>query len=526
LAQPANSRDPGRPPASAGRRLGVALIAPDLALAVAAVTLFYCLFLFEGYRTFFRDADTGWHIRNGERLVSGGGLPRSDPYSFSKPDEPWFAWEWASDAVMGWTHARAGLRGVTLLFALVISLSVWLWVRLHWALGGHFLLACALLPPMLTTTSLHWLARPHIFSWIFLLSAVWVCEKAPVRFRPAHAAAIAVASACWANMHGSFFLAPLIALLYALGLWIRPLLWDSDFFLDRQRSGWLVRAAAISAAATLINPYGWRLHLHLFSYLTNSDLLARIAEFQSFNFHAEGAFQVWLTLALCWLGVVLALAARHPGRALVSLFFIAVAMRSARGLPVAALLLLPLLNASLTSVLHQWTGLRQTARARLDTFLAYGARLRALDARFHGAFLVPQLILVAALALALPVFAASTGFSAEEFPVAAAPHIALLPPQARIFSSDKFGGYLIYRFNGARKVFFDGRSDFYGPLFMKRYLRLAEARPGWQDIWNDYNFSHALTPRDAAITATLDAAGWRRLHADSTSVLFEAPVKE
>ena len=27
--------------------------------------------------------------------------------------------------------------------------------------------------------------------------------------------------------------------------------------------------------------------------------------------------------------------------------------------------------------------------------------------------------------------------------------------------TDKFGGYLIYRFEGRRKVFFDGRSDFY-----------------------------------------------------------------
>jgi len=524
--QPANSRNPARPPEGAGRRLGIALLAPDVALVVAAVTLFYCLFVFEGYRNLFRDADTGWHIRNGERLVAGAGLYRTDPYSFSKPGHPWFAWEWGADAVMGWTHARAGLRGLTLLFALVIAFSVWLWMRLHWAAGGHFLVACALVPPMLTTTSLHWLARPHVFSWLFLLGAVWVCEKAPVRFRGLHAAAIAVASALWANIHGSFFLAPLIALLYAAGFWLRPMLWDNDYFLHRQRAGWLLRAAAVAAAATFINPYGWNLHRHLFAYLTDSELLDRVAEFQSFNFHSSGAFQVWLSLALCWLGVALALVARTPGRALVSLFFTALAMRSARGLPIAALLLLPLLNASLTSALRDWTGLRQSAREKLDGFLAYGARLRDLDARFHGALLVPQIILIAVLALALPIFAADTGFAPEEFPVAAAPSVALLPGDARIYSNDKFGGYLIYRFDGARKVFFDGRSDYYGPDFMKRYIRLAEARPGWQDIWRDYQFTHALTPRDAAITSALDAAGWRRLHADPTAVLFEAPPKE
>ena len=34
---------------------------PDLGLVVAFVTLFYCLFLFDGCQKLFRDSDTGWH---------------------------------------------------------------------------------------------------------------------------------------------------------------------------------------------------------------------------------------------------------------------------------------------------------------------------------------------------------------------------------------------------------------------------------------------------------------------------------
>ena len=55
------------------------------------------------------------------------------------------------------------------------------------------------------------------------------------------------------------------------------------------------------------------------------------------------------------------------------------------------------------------------------------------------------------------------GFPRDQFPVEAARH---LPPQARLLAPDKFGGYLIYASNGQRKVFFDGRSDFYGVEFM------------------------------------------------------------
>ena len=39
---------------------------PDVAFAAACVTLFYCLFLFQGYQQLFRDSDAGWHIRSGE----------------------------------------------------------------------------------------------------------------------------------------------------------------------------------------------------------------------------------------------------------------------------------------------------------------------------------------------------------------------------------------------------------------------------------------------------------------------------
>src|SRR5215467_12448324 len=81
---------------------------PDLALVAASVTLFYCLFLSQGYQSLFRDSDTGWHIRNGESILTTHSLPHTDPYSFSKPEERWFAWEWAADVAAGAVHRTAG----------------------------------------------------------------------------------------------------------------------------------------------------------------------------------------------------------------------------------------------------------------------------------------------------------------------------------------------------------------------------------------------------------------------------------
>ena len=97
-----------------------------------------------------------------------------------------------------------------------------------------------------------------------------------------------------------------------------------------------------------------------------------------------------------------------------------------------------------------------------------------------------------------------------------------LPPKARILASDSFGGYLIYRFDGARHVFIDGRSDFYGADFLKRYLDLMSARPGWRDVVDSFHFTHALLPSDSPLLAALEQAGWRILYKDDVATLLEA----
>src|SRR5260370_40889982 len=82
---------------------------PDLAFATACVTLFYCLFLFQGYQKLFRDSDAGWHIRTGEAILATGNLPRTDPYSFTRGGQPWFASEWLPAPPPRRLHRTLGL---------------------------------------------------------------------------------------------------------------------------------------------------------------------------------------------------------------------------------------------------------------------------------------------------------------------------------------------------------------------------------------------------------------------------------
>jgi hypothetical protein len=496
---------------------------PDVAFAASSIALFYCLFLFNGYQKLFRDSDAGWHIRTGEHILATGALPRVDPYSFTRAGEPWYAWEWGADVVTGIAHRSWGLAGVAMLYALAIALGVWLWFQLHWTLRGNFLLACALAIPLLSTCNLHWLARPHIFSWLFLLAAVIFCEKAPERFNRRVFWTIVLFTACWTNIHASFFFAPLVALIYAASHFLRPLIWDLDRAAEWRRARWFGGAAIVSAVSTLANPYGWGVHRHVLEYVTDGELLRRIGEFQSFDFHAPGAGQILLAIGVAMLGGVLALGQKKLAHFLLAALLVGSALRSARGLPLVALVGLPLANGAITEALACCRGLRPVLRRSIDQFLRYSERLRGLDLRMNGIALAPVMIIAAFALLHTPAIAARTGFPPDQFPVRAAAQLEKLPGGMRLLAPDKFGGYLIYRFDGRVKVFFDGRSDLYGADFLKRYGRLVQVRPGWIEQLDAWDFTHALLPNDYSLVPALEQIGWRVIYKDRTATLLERP---
>jgi hypothetical protein len=360
-----------------------------------------------------------------------------------------------------------------------------------------------------------------VFSWIFLLVFIWQMEKmAGGRWAMAFAF---FGTALWANMHASFIFGPLIALVYGVSHLLRPWIWKCEGATERSMARWYFFSALAAAFGSLCTPYGWNLHAHVARYLANGDLLSRVGEFQSFNFQVPGAAQIIIAMGLAAVGGILALTQAKLQHFLLAAILIAMALRSARALPLVALLVLPLANGSITAALRNARGLAPRFSSRLKAFLDYSARLRLLDSGLHGFALIPPAALLLFLWMEIPAVAAGTGFPPGQFPVGASAALEKLPENIRLLAPDKFGGYLIYRFAGKRKVFFDGRSDFYGSEFMKQYARLMQLRPGWSGQIRRIGFTHALLPSDYALGEGLERLGWKRLYRDNTATLLAAP---
>lgn len=476
---------------------------PDIALVLSAITMLYCLTSFNGMQMLFRDSDTGWHIRNGETILATHTVPHTEPYSFSRPGGAWFAWEWLADCAMAMAHQWDGMRGVFLLYLLTLGLVAWLWFQLVWTVNTWFLLGAAATWAMLTTCNIHWLARPHLFSWVLLLLAVLVAERAPARLNLWWLLGVFLGGVVWANVHGSFFLGAIIFFLYAAQRWIER----SPVHFPLAVFGFTL------LAASFVNPYGWHVHEHIFHYLRDKELLSHIGEFQTFNFHVEGAEALVICMLIVAAGISLNLLQGEYARGILCLILFAGALRSARGLPMLALLALPLALSAVCRALESLPALKSVH--------TYNLNLRKMEAGFRGYAWMPILLLLFVVSARSALFAIPAGFPEQNFPVKLAAQIEALPAEARIFSSDKFGGYMIYRFAGRRKVFFDGRSDYYGAAFLKDYLLLPDAKPGWREQWKRWGFTHALVPKESTLVEMLPLLGWRQIGKDSTAILFE-----
>src|SRR5882762_1571730 len=417
------------------------------------------------------DADIGWHIRTGELILATHTLPRTDPFSSTMQGQPWFAWEWLYDILLGILHRACGLNGVVWLCALFVAAIFALLLSQLLKRGTGLLLAIVLMLLAVATSTIHLYARPHIASWLFSLLWFVALERWDRRDGREHGSLprwipwfFPASMLLWVNLHGGWLFGIALLGIYTLAAFVESIRAQSNDALAAIRAGHRARAMAVawlaSAMATLVNPFGWRLHAHIYRYLSDRYLMNRIDEFKSPDFHgwAERCFAVILMLVLItFAGHRKKLRLSHL---LVMLLAVYAGFYSSRNLPVSSMLLVliagPILWENFISLADKpsaWQWVRRCI-VRISSF---SDRMGAQEMELRG-HLWP--VVSAAFALAICLQGGWLGsrqlihaqFDPQRVPVAAVTYLqkefeGKRPSTEPVFSTDAWGGYLIYRMN-------------------------------------------------------------------------------
>ncbi len=498
------------PSAKAVRRLPLWL---HRLLVPSFVDLFFVMLLLAafarpgGIEALLADGDTGWHIRTGELVLATGSVPVADPFSFSRAGDAWYAWEWLSDTLFALVFGRLGLAGVAALSAVVLALAAA--ALFAWLLRREcgLWIALALTLTAVSASSIHYLARPHVFSILFYTLTLWLLDEDAGR-AGGRLWLLPPLCALWANLHAGFVVLPATLLVAAAVSLARR---SAGAAL---RYGWVLLACA---AASLLNPYGWRLHAHVIAYLNSSWILDHVQEFQSPNIRSEGML---LFAVLLLAAAALASRAMARGRWLEGLLVLVwsfAALRSARHIPLFAVAAAPVVAGECAL----WYVRRASLAAPRSLWRAAGDLGRELGSRRHASvwMAVAAVAMIAGRGLA-----PAAGFSGSRFPVAAVDNNRerLLAATPRILSSDQWADYLIFRLFPRQRVFFDGRSDFYGPRLGAEYRVLQSGTGNWRELLDKYRFDLALLPRSWPLSTVLARdADWRLLYQDPEAVLVE-----
>ncbi len=298
------------------------------------------------------DAGIGWHIRTGQQILATHAIPHTDSFSSTMSGKPWFAWEWLYDVLVGRLEATLGLNGVVWFTAVVVA-AVFAWTfRLLMSRGTNVLVAMALVLLAVSASTIHFLARPHVLSWLFALAWFWILDSSERdsfggnREGRRRLWLLPLLMLVWVNVHGGFLIGfALLGIFWlaAVWNWSRAKEGRLEELLEKitagKRAKELVWIGLVAAAASLVNPYGWKLHAHILSYLSNRFLMDHIDEFQSPNFHgiAQRCFLVLLLITLA----TVAIRGRELriSTGLTILFAVYTGLYASRNIPVSAVLL-------------------------------------------------------------------------------------------------------------------------------------------------------------------------------------------
>jgi len=441
---------------------------------LVVVKLLLVFGLFWGLAWVRLDPDFGWHLQAGN-YIRQHGIPSHDLFTYSAAGFHWIDHEWGNDALVSWLYGLGG-------YGLLMSVFAGLWTATLWVVGRRvgwpvlLAAAVALLP--------YAGVRPTIWSLLGLASLLQLTAS---RSRRA-LVAIPLLFIIWANLHGGF----VIGLAYLAYLAIR------------QRSRFWLGLLALSAAATLINPYAWQLYSEIGRTLFDRSLHNQINEWRPlFILPPSWAYCV-LFLSGFWL-----LARRKLANWLsFSMLLLAATLAASRNLPLFVI-------ASLSETDQRFQKMRSLIPKQLE---------------FPKKLVLGLLIGLVSFELVYGLYVSYWPWQPRDanYPKTAVAYLQVHSCPGHLFNDYNYGGYLIWQLPQT-KVFIDGRMPSWrgarGQKYLDIYYKILDDSHYRQAAFAQYNIRCVLigNGRKPSLIADLTSHGWHLITTANSSTLLIKP---
>lgn len=429
------------------------------------------------------------HLATGRQMLESG-IVREDVFTWTSAGQSTVVQSWLASLLYGVVDAAAGFHGLRLLTAVLAAVLAALAWRLT-ASSPSMITRLAIMVPVLLIGEINWSERPLLLAFVLFAGTMAVVEGDG---RPRW---LVVVGVLWVNIHGSW---PLGLVYLATRI--------AGGALDRTPTKRDVTAAKYLGAGMvfggIVNPYGPALLFFPVRLLGRQEVLQNIVEWQSPSFGS-----LWTrAFLLMILGALVAARRGAPWRdVLPAMIFIAAALVGRRNIPIASLVLIPLLARSLPAV----------GRLAAD---------RASEAVRLGCLaLIALLVVVPLVAMGGP------HVDVDRFPEDAVSametELGLAPGETRIIHQDFVGNYLDVRYGDAAASWIDDRFELHDADLVNDYIILLDGAPAWSQVLERYDAEAILWPTEGVLVELArEVGGWSTVWTDDTWTVLCAPGHE
>lgn len=422
--------------------------------------------------------DLAYHVRAGELALRSGDVVRTDPFTFTHGGLPWLNQQWGAQVMFGWANRILGWAGVALTYAAATGAGFAL-LYAHCRRRGAIPRTAAVLALLGFIVATGPAPRPQALAVPLFAGTGLLLAR-----RDRWTWLVPVLALVWANVHGSFVLAPLLVA-FAIG---------DDLFAQRSasRSVWLL---LLTVAATVVTPFGANVWSYALDIVGNDTIRHSVVEWRPPTPTSVVGAAFWGSgLAVA----ALAIARRHSVRPMDAarlIVFFALGAPAIRGTlwwclvapPVLAGWFAPMSEPEPRPHRHRPDALASVAAACVLALLPLALLLRSgID----------------------PVTGASARLGADAPEVLVDATRRALPAGSRLLVYQPFASWFEFS-NPGDPVMVDSRIELYTDRVWRDYDRAIGAEDDWEQILARYRVKGVVLPPGAVLKDDLAGSdGW------------------